>query len=92
MKTIRLFASLRDLAGSREVAVPLEGRQTVQGVLLALSEAYPSLGAEVLNAEGRLAGRVQVLVNGRHIDWLQGLDTPVDEEDDLALIPPLAGG
>jgi molybdopterin synthase sulfur carrier subunit len=92
VKTIRLLASLRDKVGAKTLEVPVEGAQTVREIIGAIAEISPALAAEIVNEGGELTGRVQILVNGRHIQWLQGLDTPVSEADELVLVPPLAGG
>jgi len=61
-------------------------------LLKALWEANPNLANYVLDTQGGLNAGIQLLVGGRHLDFLQGLDTPVGDVDDFMLIPPLAGG
>jgi molybdopterin synthase sulfur carrier subunit len=92
MRTIKLLATLRDLAGAREIAVPFENGGTVRQLIHAVREVSPELGAKIMDQNGQLTGLVHVFVHGRNIDWLQGLDTVVDESDELMLIPPVAGG
>lgn len=50
--------------------------------------------SRVFEAEGReLSNQVLLLVNGRQISNLpQKLDTPLEEGDELAIFPPIAGG
>lgn len=91
-RTIRLFASLRDLAGASVIEVSVSSSATVRDLAAAIQKANASLGAELLNEDGSLSGRVQFLVNGRNVLWLEGLDTLVSEDDDLVLVPPVAGG
>ena len=92
MRTIKLLATLRDLAGTREITVPFENGGTVRELLHAVHEVSPELGDKILDQNGQLTGLVHVFVHGRNIDWLQGLDTVVSEADELMLIPPVAGG
>lgn len=93
MATIKLFATLRDIAGGiKTLDVPLDNVETARDLALAISGASPPLGKELLDAHGELTGRVHILVNGRNIEWLDGLDTPVNSGDLLVLIPPAAGG
>lgn len=42
--------------------------------------------------EKQLGGDVIILVNGRAIEHLAGLATPLKEEDEVAIFPRLAGG
>ena len=61
-------------------------------VLDRLMEAYPSLGAKLWDAEGNWSGFVTVLLNGRSVQWLQGLETLVADDDAISLFPPVGGG
>jgi molybdopterin synthase sulfur carrier subunit len=86
----RLFADLAETAGSKEVAV--EGDpETVGAALDALVEANPDLEERVLDEEGAVREHVNVLHNGEALDG-EGLATPVDGDDELALFPPVSGG
>ena len=92
VKTVRLSASLRSLAGAKEVQVRLSPGATVRDLLQTLTHTHPALAAFVLAPDGGVSDGVQLIVHGRHIEFLQGLDTPIGQQDDLLLIPPLAGG
>ncbi len=78
--------------GAKEVEVALEAGDTVGSVLRALSTAYPALGERLLQEDGSLHSSIHVLVNGRNIRFLEGLDTAIQEADQLALFPPVGGG
>lgn len=39
-----------------------------------------------------LSGNVLILVNGRAIEHLSGLDTPLKGSDEVAIFPKMAGG
>ncbi len=91
-KTIKLFATLRDIAGAKEITVPLENGMTARDLVRAVTAAHPELGSKILNEDGELSGLVHIFVDGRNIEWLNGLDTVISEDTDLVLIPPVAGG
>jgi len=84
----KLFADLAEAAGEREPTVPGDP-DTVEAALSALLEAHPDLRERVLDDEGALRGDVNVLRNGERIE---GLDTAVEADDELALFPPVTGG
>ncbi|MEP0761968.1 MAG: MoaD/ThiS family protein [Chloroflexota bacterium] len=90
--TVRLSASLRAAAGAKEVTVPCALDTTVRVLLHALGAANPALAERLLDSQQDLNRGVQVLVNGRHIDFLSGLDTPIQPTDSVMLIPPVGGG
>ncbi len=92
IKRLRLFATLRDVAHAKEITVPFEGGQTVRDLIAAINSAHPVLGSKILDGSGTLTGAVRILVDGRNIDWLNGLDTVIGEQDEVVLMPPSAGG
>jgi molybdopterin synthase sulfur carrier subunit len=89
----RLFATLAETAGETEVAVDPDEATTVGDALDALLAAHPDLENEVFDDDGALYGHVRLLHEGRDpFAEADGLDTPVDEGDELALFPPVSGG
>ncbi len=92
MKTIRLFATLRDVTGVKEMTIPFSDGQTVREMLRTVVDVQPALGPKIFDADGEMTGLVHVLVHGRNIMWLNGLDTVVRETDQIVLLPPSAGG
>jgi molybdopterin synthase sulfur carrier subunit len=53
---------------------------------------YPKLKDEIFTGEKELLPFVHVYVNGRNIIHLDNLQTKVEETDQFALFPPVAGG
>lgn len=89
----QLFADLSDVAGDDRVAVAVPEGGTVGDALDALVDAHPALGERVLADDGSLHAHVNVLVNGENVRVEgEGLDTPVESGDELAMFPPVSGG
>ena len=65
---------------------------TVGGVLDELEGAYASLKGLVRDDSGAVHHHVNIYVNSEAIDALSGLDTPLKDGDEVAIIPALAGG
>jgi molybdopterin converting factor small subunit len=66
---------------------------TVRYLILMLSANYEKLANLIRNGKtGRLKGNALIIVNGTHIDLLNGLDTPIHVGDRIELIPIIAGG
>jgi molybdopterin converting factor small subunit len=78
MPRVRVFASLRDLAGDRVVDVP---GACVEELLRAAGERYGSEFESIARAGS-------VVVNGERAD----LRNAVSDEDDVAFLPPFSGG
>ncbi len=89
---VKLFATLRQLVGVKEIAVNLEVGDTVGSVLDKLVAYHPALGEHILDKEGNLEAYINVFVSGRSMRFLDGLDTSLSESDVLAIFPPVAGG
>lgn len=82
--------ALRQYTGNQS-AVRVEGG-TVGEVLQALTTEYPDFGKQLFDGEGKLRSFVNVYRNDDDVRYLEGLDTPVGERDDLSIIPAIAGG
>lgn len=90
---IRLFATFRPLVGGKYVDLPAEEGEPVGDVLRRLVDRYPGLKGELLTPDGQaLLPHVQVFLSGRSIRDLQGLQTPLPAEPNMAVFPPVAGG
>lgn len=81
MIRVRLFASLKDRAGTDELSVP-PGPQTVSELLREIIREYPSLADVVAQ------GRMLVSVNMEFADR----EAPVKDGDEIGLLPPFSGG
>lgn len=78
--TIKLFASLREKAGTSNLIMSVPEGTNVQQLLSLIQ-------AEKLELEGAIKG-VLVAINHEYAS----ADTIINESDDLALIPPVSGG
>lgn len=90
---IKLFASFRQPGLPDRFTVSISPDATVMDALELVFADRPSLRDEVM-APGRreLQPHVNIMLKGRLIRDLQGLDTPVADGDTLSLFPPVAGG
>ena len=76
--------------GLQTVSVP---GATVGETLAALTDAYSDLRQHLYTAEGKLRSFVNLYLNDDDIRYLpQREATPVAENDELTIIPSIAGG
>ncbi|MFX0137356.1 MAG: MoaD/ThiS family protein [Candidatus Hodarchaeota archaeon] len=47
---------------------------------------------DLILEEGKIRPYIKILINGRHINFLEGLDTILNETDTIAFFPAVAGG
>lgn len=90
MPTLRIPTPLRTYTeGQSEIA--LQG-QTVTQILEDLVTQHPTLRPHLFNGEGSLRPFVNLFLGEENVMDLQGLETPLQENDRLLLIPSIAGG
>jgi molybdopterin synthase sulfur carrier subunit len=89
---VRVFGTLRHFAGAKSVEVEVEPGDTVESLLRKLTTEHPILEEKVFDGKGNLQNSIHFLVNGRSIRYLDGLDSPIRETDQVALFPAVGGG
>lgn len=90
MTTLKIPTPLRAYTeGKSEISV--EGR-TVAEVMEDLVTQHPSLRPHLFNGDGVLRPFVNLFLNDENIRDLQGIQTSIGENDQLILIPSIAGG
>ena len=90
MTKVKLFSDLRDAANTN--AVEISSGVTVEEGLIELTEDIPQLGDKIYGENGDIKEGINVFVNGKNISTLDGKNTVLKEEDDLAIFKPLGGG
>lgn len=88
MALVKLFANLRQHADKTAVTIP---GTTVADVLQNLFYQYPALETAVLE-NNQPKPHVRIMVNGHAIELGDGLATAVNNTDQIAIFPPIAGG
>lgn len=91
---VKAFATVRDvLGGAGKVSVQLEHHTDVKSLMDVLARRFgEKFVQEVLDETGLPKKTIKIFVNGRDIDFLNGLSTVVKDGDEIALVPPVAGG
>ena len=87
---IKLPTQLRDAAGNQAEA-SVDGA-TVGEALDALYAEHGELRTRLADDGGGLRRFVNVYLGGEDIRFLDGLDTPVADGDELTILPAVAGG
>jgi molybdopterin synthase sulfur carrier subunit len=90
MATIRIPTPLRKYTqGKEEVQV---AGATVHAVIEALESSHPGIRERILDDAGKVRRFVNVFVGEEDIRFLENLQTPVAERDEISIIPAIAGG
>lgn len=88
---VRAFASFREILG-KETDLDLEEGSTVGDLLEILVSSQQGLGPAIFEEDGRVREYVIIMRNRERIDSLEGLATVLEEGDEVAILPPVAGG
>jgi MoaD family protein len=88
--TVKLPTQLRDAAGGAPTAT-VDGA-TVGEALIALYAQHGELRERMADDDGGLRRFVNVYLAGEDIRFLDGLDTPVSDGDEITVLPAVAGG
>jgi molybdopterin synthase sulfur carrier subunit len=89
---IKLFANLRETAGVSEIEFKGEN---IQDILESLLNKYPLMQDLIFSNVGdkkEIRTYINILVNGNNIQHLEGLNTVLNEHDEVAIFPPVSGG
>jgi adenylyltransferase/sulfurtransferase len=90
MPVLRIPTPLRPYAnGQSELKVHGE---TVADALADLTDAHPDLRQHLFTQDGELRAFVNLFLNDEDIRYLRGTQTPINEEDQLMILPSIAGG
>ena len=82
MAVVELLGEVRKAAGRATVDVEAD---SVRGLLVALGDAVSPAFARLLSKDGTLQPDVEVLVNGRNIQFLNLLETPLRATDQVTI-------
>ena len=65
---------------------------SVDGLLDALEGRYPGIKGRLCDEAGKLRRFLNVYVNSEDIRFLQNQETPLNDGDEVSIVPAVAGG
>lgn len=87
---VRIPSPLKKLAGGQDV-IEAEGK-TVGEVVQRLVETYPGLKERLLDEQGAMRRFINIYVNGKDSQFIRSFEIPLEEGDQLFIVPAIAGG
>ena len=88
---IRVFGSLAPLLG-RKHTILLDEEATLKTLTNELAKNSGQTRHNYLGDYKITGGDLAIMINGRNIAMLDGLDTKLSDGDDVVILPPTAGG
>lgn len=87
---VRIPTPLRKFTGGAE-AVSANG-VTIAAIVQDLESRHPGLKERICDDAGKVRRFVNVYVNGDDIRFINNLDTPLKDGDEISIVPAIAGG
>ena len=87
---IRIPTPLRRVTNGQE-SVRVDG-DSLQEALNALEGAFPGIKERIVGADGELHRFVNIYINSEDVRFLQGMETTLNEGDEVSIVPAVAGG
>lgn len=88
--SVRIPVQLRTLTHGQEV-ITGTGRSVLE-IIEDIDQQYPGLKDRICESDGKVRRFVNIFINEEDIRFLENLQTPITERDELSIIPAIAGG
>ena len=88
--TVKIPTPLRKLTNN-ETSVDADGT-TVRQIVESLESTYPGMRERLIEDNGDLRHFVNIYLNGEDIRYIDGLKSSVSDNDELSIVPAVAGG
>ena len=90
---INFYATLRAIVGQKTVEVDIPPGTTALELVNLVAARYPTLRAELLDAEQRFQRHMKMFINGREAVYYEDqFDTVIQPDDKIDIFPPVGGG
>jgi molybdopterin synthase sulfur carrier subunit len=90
MAIVRIPTPLRKLTGGAE-EVNASGKN-VGELIGELEKKYPGIKERICDESGSVRRFVNIFVKDEDIRFLQNLETPLGDKDEVSIVPAIAGG
>ena len=87
---VRIPTPLRKLTNDEELVDVTSN--TIGGAIAELQTRYPGIRERLVDESGAVRRFVNVYVNEEDIRFLENLQTPLKDGDEVSIIPAIAGG
>jgi len=88
--SVRIPVQLRSLTDGQEVVAATGG--SVLDLTKDIDKRFPGIKDRICEQNGQVRRFVNIFVNDEDIRFLQSLQTPISDSDEVSIIPAIAGG
>jgi MoaD family protein len=92
--TLHTILELKQVVGQRLTEIDLPDGSTVEDFLTYMRDRWgDKLSTHLFYPDsGAVLPYVRIMVNGQTIQFLEGMETPLVEGDEVLILPPVSGG
>jgi molybdopterin synthase sulfur carrier subunit len=91
--TFKFIGSLRSMSGKSKFTLNLEDNVPLSEVIKKVADKLPKLSRALIDSDREIvSSNALILVNGKDISVLDGLETLLKDGDEVTLVPVLHGG
>jgi sulfur-carrier protein len=92
--TLHTILGIREAIGQKLTEIEIPPGSTVEDFISCMKVRWgEKLSPHFIHPDsGTVVSYVRIMVNGQMIQFLQGMKTPLNEGDEVLIIPPASGG
>ncbi|MBK32684.1 MAG: molybdopterin synthase sulfur carrier subunit [Chloroflexi bacterium] len=90
MASIKIPTPLRSLTNDEDTIVA--NASNLKELIAEMENSHPGIAERLLDENDELRRFVNVFINGEDVRFLDGLDSPVRDDDEVSIVPAVAGG
>ena len=87
-----LFSFRKSLNDKGRISIEVPEGATVEEILAEAAERFPEFEGKVLGESGEIRRFIQIRLNKKNIERIDGLKTRLNAGDEIQILPKLGGG
>jgi molybdopterin synthase sulfur carrier subunit len=89
---LKFIGALRQISGKTQLVVNFQEGMSLKDLVAKISQEMPRLEKTFSDQLNDARSNALILINGREISVLNGLETKLNDEDEIVFIPVVHGG
>ena len=90
--TLKFIGALRQISGKTQLTVNFQEGMSLKDLITKISQEMPQLDKTFSDQLNDSRSNALILINGREISVLNGLETKLNDGDEIVFIPVVHGG
>ena len=90
--TVKFIGALRQISGKTQLTVNFIEGMSLKDLVAKISQEMPQLEKTLSDQLNNSRSNALILINGREISVLNGLETKLNDGDEIVFIPVVHGG